>query len=123
MEQIKLFDAEIRLMELVWELSPVTAKELSLRAAREIGWNKNTTYTVLKKLVAKKAVKREEPNFVCTPLVTREQVGAAEARKLIDRLYDGSSKAFLASFLQKENMTGEELAELKVIIDKSFGKD
>ena len=121
MEQIKLFDAELRLMELVWELSPITAKDLSLRAGQEIGWNKNTTYTVLKKLIAKQAVLREEPNFTCTPLVTRAQVGEAETRQLIDKLYDGSAKAFLTSFLQKEQLSEDELAELKKIIDKGFG--
>ena len=121
MEQIKLFDAELRLMEIVWAHAPVTAKELSLLAADEISWNKNTTYTVLKKLVEKKAVKRSEPNFLCTALITREQVGTAETRKLIDRLYDGSSKAFLAAFLQKERLSQSELAELKDIIDKGYG--
>lgn len=123
MEQIKLFDAELRLMEIVWEKAPVTAKEISLIAAEQIGWNKNTTYTVLKKLVEKKAVLRSEPNFLCTPMITREQVGTAETRKLIDRLYDGSSRAFLASFLQKEKLSAAELNELKDIIDKSFGRD
>jgi predicted transcriptional regulator len=121
MEQIKLFEAELRLMEIVWAHAPVTAKELSLLAAGEIGWNKNTTYTVLKKLVEKKAVWRSEPNFLCTALITREQVGTAETRKLIDRLYDGSSKAFLAAFRQKEKLSQSELAELKDIIDKGFG--
>jgi BlaI family transcriptional regulator, penicillinase repressor len=121
MEQIKLFDAELRLMEIVWARAPVTAKELSLIAATEIGWNKNTTYTVLKKLVEKKAVRRSEPGFLCTALITREQVGTAETRRLIDKLYDGSSKAFLAAFLQKEKLSQSELAELKDIIDRGFG--
>ena len=53
---MKLFDSELRLMELIWDEDGITAKELSLRAAETIGWNKNTTYTVLKKLVAKDAV-------------------------------------------------------------------
>lgn len=122
MEQIKLFDAELRLMEIVWEHGPVTAKQVSLIAAREIGWNKNTTYTVLKKLVQKGAVRRDEPDFVCTALVTRELVGEAETRKLIDRLYDGSSKAFLASFLQKEKLSEAERKELRDIIDRGFGE-
>jgi BlaI family transcriptional regulator, penicillinase repressor len=120
MEQIKLFDAEIRLMEFVWQHAPVTAKELCRIAAEEIGWNKNTTYTVLKKLVEKEAVQRSEPNFMCTALITREQVGTAETKRLIDKLYEGSAKAFLVSFLQKEKLSANELAELKDIIDKSF---
>ena len=59
-------------MELLWENEPVSAKELSLLADERIGWNKNTTYTVIKKLISKGAVKREEPKFICSSLINRE---------------------------------------------------
>lgn len=120
MEIIKLFDSELRLMEIIWNSSPVSAKDISLAAAEEIGWNKNTTYTVLKKLVEKNAVRRTDPNFVCEPLITREQVQLDETRKLIDKLYDGSLKTFFSSFLKKENLSEEEIEELKKIIDEKF---
>jgi BlaI family penicillinase repressor len=119
MEQIKLFDSELRLMELVWDNAPVSAKNLTQLAEEETGWNKNTTYTILKKLVEKKAVKREEPNFICIPLVTREQVRQTETNNLINKLYNGSKKLFFAAFIGKENLTKEELEELKLIIEKS----
>lgn len=121
MEPIKLFDGELRLMEILWEKSPVTAKEVSRIAAQEIGWNKNTTYTVLTKLVQKGAVKRSEPDFLCQPLVSRGEVAEAETRRLIDKLYDGSKAAFLTSFLKKEKLSDEELRELRDIIDRGFG--
>jgi predicted transcriptional regulator len=120
MEQIKLFDSELRLMEIVWERAPVTAKEVSLIAAEQIGWNKNTTYTVLKKLVEKNAVKRSDPNFICEPLITKEQVIKEETKRFIDKLYEGSLKTFFTSFLQKEDLTKEEIEELKKIIDKKL---
>ncbi len=116
MKRIILFDSELRLMEIIWSKAPVSAKVLSLIAAEEIGWNKNTTYTVLKKLVEKKAVERTEPNFICKPLITREQIQSEETRKLLDKLYDGSLKTFFASFLQREKLSEEELDELKKII-------
>ena len=49
----KLFDSEAKVMEIIWDKSPISAKEISLIAAEKIGWNKNTTYTVIKKLEAK----------------------------------------------------------------------
>ncbi len=61
----KIFDSEIKVMEIVWENEPITAKQVSVIAAQTIGWNKNTTYTVIKKLEAKGFIKRDEPNFVC----------------------------------------------------------
>lgn len=121
MEQIKLFDSELRLMELIWQQKEyTTAKNISLIATDIIGWNKNTTYTVLKKLIKKGAIERIEPNFVCKPLITRKQVQLDETRKLIDKLYNGSVKTFFTSFLKKENLSKEEIEELKDIIGKEL---
>lgn len=119
MEQIKLFDSELKLMELVWDNPLVSAKQLTLLAEKQIGWNKNTTYTVLKKLVEKNVVKREEPNFICRALVTREQVQQSETNNLINKLYNGSKKAFFAAFIGKEKLSADEIDELKRIIEKS----
>lgn len=119
MEQVKLFDSELKLMQIIWNNAPISAKELTLMAEEEIGWNKNTTYTVLKKLVEKSAVKREEPNFICTPLVTKEQVQHAETKNLIDKLFGGSKKAFFSAFIGKEKLSDDEIKELKRIIEKS----
>lgn len=119
MEQIKLFESELRLMQLVWSNAPISAKELTQLAEIEFEWNKNTTYTVLKKLVEKKAVKREEPNFICIPLITKEQVQQVETNNLINKLFNGSKKTFFAAFIGKEKLSAEEIEELKRIIEKS----
>ncbi|MCT4596978.1 MAG: BlaI/MecI/CopY family transcriptional regulator [Vallitalea sp.] len=121
METIKLFDSELKVMEVIWQHnSCITAKEISNIIAEDIGWNKNTTYTVIKKLVSKGAIERLEPNFKCRSLITREQVQAHETRKLIDKLYDGSLKTFFASFIKKENLSQAEIEEIKDIIDKEL---
>ncbi len=119
MEYIKLFDSELKLMEYVWSSAPITAKELAIIADKEIGWNKNTTYTVLKKLVDKGAVRRKEPNFTCYPIVSKEQVQQAETDNLINKLFNGSKKAFFAAFVGRENLSASEIEEIKRIIEKS----
>lgn len=118
MDSNKLFDSELKLMELLWEKEPISAKQLSLLAKDQIGWNKNTTYTIIKKLVDKEAIQREEPNFICTSLIKKEDVGKAETNSLIDKLYNGSKKAFFAAFLQSEALSDEDIAELKAMIEK-----
>lgn len=116
MEQ-KLFDSELRLMELLWVKGSCTAKELSLLAAEEIGWNKNTTYTVIKKLVDKGVIARSEPGFVCTPLLSRKQAQAAETQSLVQRLFRGSKKALFSSLLEDEDLSQEDLEALKKMIE------
>ncbi|MHB8963867.1 MAG: BlaI/MecI/CopY family transcriptional regulator [Saccharofermentanales bacterium] len=118
MEPIRLFDSELRLMELLWENEPVSAKKLSALAGESIGWNKNTTYTVLKKLVAKDVVVRTEPGFICTSVVKKEDVQRTETKSLIEKLYGGSKKAFFAAFLENEELDNDEVRELKKLIEK-----
>ena len=113
-----LFDGELKLMELLWEQEPVSAKELSLVAAARIGWNKNTTYTVIKKLIEKGVIRREEPGFICHAEVRRQDVARAETDSLIGRFFGGSKKALFSALLEDEALSAEELAELKNLINE-----
>ena len=116
MDKIKLFEGELKLMELLWENEGATAKELTLMAADKIGWNKNTTYTVLKKLVAKGAIKRDEPAFICSSLIRREDIGREEAKSVLRSFFNGSVKAMLSSFMAEGTLSEEEAAELRRMI-------
>ncbi len=115
---MKLFDSEIKLMEIIWQSEPVSAKAVSLRAESEIGWNKNTTYTVIKKLIDKGYVKRTEPGFICTSLIKKSDVQKSEAAELVDKLFAGSKKALFSALLEDEELSDSELAELRALIDK-----
>ena len=114
----KLFDSEAKVMDIIWEKGPLSAKEISLIAAESIGWNKNTTYTVIKKLEAKGFIRRDEPGFICTPLVTREEVQKQETESLINRFFGGSKKALFSALIDKEDITDKQAEELQRLIDK-----
>ena len=105
-------------MEIIWDKSPVSAKEISLIAAETIGWNKNTTYTVIKKLETKGFVRREDPGFVCIPLVSRGQMQRAEAASLVKKLFGGSRKALFSALLEEEPLSEEEVNALRKLIEK-----
>ena len=117
MEKYALYESELKVMDIVWENEPITAKEVSVLAEQMHGWNKNTTYTVLKKLVEKKIIRRGEPGFVCRAIVKKSHVQQAETKRLIDKLYDGSKKAFFSAFIDGE-LTEEEIDELKKMLDE-----
>lgn len=117
---IKLFDSELRVMRVLWQEGDLTAKRISDILNAEIGWNINTTYTVIKKCIAKEAIRRTEPNFMCHALITKAEAQAAETDELIGKLYDGSADKLFAALLERKNLTAEQIAELKQIVDK-FG--
>ena len=114
----KLFDSELKVMEIVWEREPVSAKDISLAAADALGWNKNTTYTVIKKLVEKGAIKREDPGFICTSLVSRREAQKTETRRLAERLFGGSRKALFSALLEDERLSDEDIADLRRMIEE-----
>lgn len=113
----KLFDSEAKVMEIIWAHSPISAKEISLIAAETIGWNKNTTYTVIKKLEAKGFIQRNDPGFICTPLVSQSQMQKVEARSLVKKVFGGSRKALFSALLEDEPLSEEEVNELRKMID------
>lgn len=113
----KLFDSEAKVMEIIWERNPISAKEISLIAAQTIGWNKNTTYTVIKKLETKGFLLREDPGFICTPLVSQNQMQKAEAASLVKKVFGGSRKALFSALLEEEPLSEEEINELRKLID------
>jgi len=122
MENIKLFEGELKLMELLWQHEGTSAKELSLLAAEKIGWNKNTTYTVIKKLVDKGAIKRSEPGFICRSLIGREEAGRKEAKEVLSSFFGGSVKALFSSFMSDGTLSAKEAGELRKLIDEHSRK-
>ena len=73
-ENIKLFDSELKVMDVLWKDGDVPAKYVADTLNREVGWNKNTTYTLIKRCINKGAIERTEPGFMCHALIAKEQV-------------------------------------------------
>lgn len=113
---MKLFDSELKVMEVLWEQEPRSAKEIVEILSARIGWNKNTTYTVIKKCIEKGAIEREEPGFLCRALVTRDEVAQSETEQLIDKMFGGSSELFFSSFLKNQGISEDDVARLAKMI-------
>jgi len=96
---VKVFDSELKVMEVLWKEGDLTAGQLAKILKEQTGWNRNTTYTVIGKLIEKGAVGRYGDNFSCRAIITKEQVRQYEAKELIGKLFDGSAEIFLSAFL------------------------
>lgn len=115
--KVKLFDSELKVMDILWKADQdLTAGQIAKVLHEEIGWNRNTTYTVIKKCIAKGAIERRDPKFICRALVTRQQAQSYETDELIDKMFDGSKQKFFAAFLSDGRLTEEEVAQLKEMI-------
>ncbi len=116
---MKLSNSELNIMDVLWDHGPMTAGDIARILAEKIGWNRNTTYTVIKKAMAKGAVERSNPNFICTPLVTRDQVADERTQALVHDMYDGSYDRFLAALAKNENLTAKSVKQLLNFIEEN----
>jgi BlaI family penicillinase repressor len=113
---IKLFDSELKVMSVLWREGDTTAKHISDILKAEIGWNMNTTYTLIKRCIKKGAIERSEPNFMCHALIPKEEVQEAETNELINKIYDGSADKLFAALLGRKKLTAEQIERLKQVV-------
>ncbi len=113
---MKLFDSELKVMNVLWREGDCTAKHISDVLNAETGWNMNTTYTLIKRCIGKGAIERSEPHFMCRALVDKESVQEAETDELIGKLFDGSAGQLFASLLGRKKLSPEKIEELKRIV-------
>ena len=125
---IKLFDSELKVMCVLWNEGDTTAKHISDVLKKEIGWNMNTTYTLIKRCIKKGAIE-------LTTLVQRiyednvfgrlsddlyQTLSAkyeAETKELVDKIYDGSVDKLFAALLGRKKLSAEQIQKLKQIVE------
>ena len=115
---VKLFDSEQKVMEVLWREGNLHAGQIAEILKEEIGWNRNTTYTVIKKMEAKGFIRREDPGFVCTPLVSQNEIRKTEAASLVKKVFGGSRKALFSALVEDEPLSEEEIDALRKLIDR-----
>lgn len=114
---VKLFDSELKVMDVLWREGDTTAKHISDVLNAEVGWNMNTTYSLIKRCIKKGAIERSEPHFMCHALIPKEQVQETETNELIDKIYDGSVDKLFASLISRKKLSVEQIQKLKQIVE------
>ena len=120
MEDFRLFDAEYRLMDLVWEYQPINSTALSRLCLEKLGWKKSTVFNLIRKL-GERGILRNE-NATVTALVGREQVLRQESEAVVERSFGGSLPSFVAAFLSGKRLSHQEAEDLRRLIDESEGR-
>ena len=113
---IKLFDSELKVMDVLWKEGDMSAKQISDILKETTGWNMNTTYTVIKKCIAKGAIERSEPNFMCHAQIAREEVQVAETEELLHKLFDSSPDLLFASLLGHQKLSKAQIDNLRCMV-------
>ena len=115
MQTPKVFESEYRFCLILWAHEPVKSTELVRLCKEQLGWSKATTYTVIKRLSERGVVKSEDA--VVRSLVSKDEVQRAQIDELVEKTFEGSLPAFVAAFTQKRDLSKEDVAALRSLID------
>ena len=115
-QTVKLQDSEIKVMDVLWRQGDLPAKAIADLLRAQVGWNVNTTYTLIKRCIAKGAIERTEPKFMCHALIPRAQVQVSETRELLDKIFDGAADKLFAALLDQNALSKGEIEGLKALV-------
>ena len=120
MKDTRLGNIEARFAAIIWDNAPISTSELVLLAHGELGWQRTTTYTVLKRL-SERGLFINDGGTVRV-LVSREEFYSRESERVVDTGFGGSLPAFVAAFTSKKTLDENEIAELEALIRKMRGE-
>ncbi len=112
----RITESEYRFLDILWEREPAASPELVQLCSERLGWKKSTTYTVIKKLIDKGAVKNE--HTIVSALVSKETVDRQESEELLRRTSKGDVPAFFAAFLKDRKLSKEDADRIRRMIDR-----
>ena len=117
MKYVKLFDAEYRVMQIIWENEPLTSRELAEICLNKLDWKRTTTYTMLKRLIEKGFAQNE--NKIVTSLISKEEVQKRESKDFVEKNFEGSLYSFIAAFTSNNNLSDDEIKKIQRLIKDS----
>ena len=112
----KISEAELEVMKVLWrQEKPVSFTDIRVKLHALKGWEKSTINTLVRRLVEKGVITaRELDKRRYTPNISREAYVQAEEQSLLNKLYDGSAKNFVAALCHRGTLSREDIEELRV---------
>lgn len=125
MEPIRIKNSEWNVLNCLWEKNPQTVMQLVARLGESVGWAKSTTITTLRRMEEKGLVHCEiiGKGKSYTPAVEQENAVISETRSFLDRVYQGSVGLMMSAMAKRQELTAEDLAELRKILEEAEGKE
>ena len=120
MDERRLGAVESRFADLIWAYEPLHSRELVALCQQELNWKKPTTYTVLRKLCERGIFQNE--NGIVSSCISREEFYALQSEKFVEETFSGSLPAFLAAFTRRKELSAQEIAEIRQMIDSYEGE-
>ena len=115
-----LTDAELRLMDVIWQKGHATAADV-LAAMPDAELAYTTVLNTLRILETKGYLRHTKQGkaFIYHPLVDRGQASRSALQHIVSRFFGNSPSQLVSTLLRDERLNKRELNRLKKLIDES----
>lgn len=123
MEQIiKPTEAELEILNILWELEAATVKEVHERLALTKDTGYTTTLKLMQNMLEKKLVSRDAAakQHIYTPLANKEQTQGQMVQRLIETMFNGSAMQLVAQALGNHKASKQEMEMIREYLDKKM---
>jgi BlaI family transcriptional regulator, penicillinase repressor len=116
----RISEAEWVVMKTIWSENPITANRIVETMAGTTSWSSKTIKTLLNRLVQKGAVGFESKGrmYSYSPIIKEDVFVREESRSFLKRVFGGALKPMLATLVEYEDLSREDIADLKRILEK-----
>jgi predicted transcriptional regulator len=115
-----LTEAELRLMDVVWEKGEATVSEVAEALPRELGLAYNTVLTTMRILEEKGFLRhtksKEGRAFVYRAVVGRDEASRTALRYLVSRFFRNSPELLVLNLLEDEELSRKELGRIRALL-------
>ena len=108
-----LTNAEHRIMEVIWARGSATVADVVEALKGKDAYSTILTLMRILKIKGYLSAHKEGRAFVFTPRVDRDTAARKAVHQLLSKFFSGSPSELVLSFLREEEITPEELDELK----------
>ena len=115
-----LTDAELRLMEVLWERGPSTVAEVVQSLADQVNLAYSTVLTTLRILENKGHIGHHADGrtFIYTPITRRDDACENAVAQLVRRFFQGSPELLVLSLTESKKISAKQLARLRKRIEE-----
>ncbi len=117
---MKVSDSELKLLEVLWQQSPLTVGQVIQRVQINTKWHENTIKTLLMRLTKKQAVKRHKDGrrYFYQANVEKDTLLSEETQGFLAKFFGGRVSPFIAHFNKTNKLSSDEIKELEAILAK-----
>ena len=114
-----LSENEWYIMQVLWEKSSASLRELCDALSESKGWTKHAISSFLKRMLEKGAISVDESGKVKNyiPLWNKEETILEETQSIMERVYKGDLLLMVSNAVKEQKLTKEEIEELKNMLD------